>query len=645
MKIRPFHRLTAMLCALALLLTLSPAVLAAESPAESDNSLLSGYGFTSKNWADPTTSYLFENPQGNLTRVEYIAIQHWRTNGNEINTEWTKSIVVEDYTPDFQLISSRTIPIELDIWGGFFAGEKYNFFIFGQNNPNESDSVEVIRVVKYSKDWQRLEQASLYGADTYQPISASGVHCAEYGDVLYVRTGHEMYKSSDGLNHQSNMTFAVQESTMTIPPYESVGYVSHSFQQLILIDSENNIIAADHGDAYPRAFRLYKYAAKAGSLSLKSSDNGARSAYVDFQTFPGTTGKNSTSGMLLGLEEVTDGYVLTYIYKNNVYLAYVAKRDLTGNHGDDGTVKLTKLTDYTEGTITKAHAYGATMVSTGLSGGYVLWTEVPQYTGEGSSVPKRVFYASYSADGSIGQVHEFTEGRLSDCQPIIYQGKIVWYQTEQSIPTFYTLDASGTAAVKANSAAAATTPTAAAADGFVDVSDSAYYHDAVEWAVKAGVTAGTDATHFSPDAVCTRGQVVTFLWRASGSPEPKTQRSPFTDVSSSSPFYKAILWAYENEITTGVTATTFHPSGTCTYNHVVTFLWRAKGSPIPTTARGQDVAAAMNDPTGWACEKNLLSDEPGSIDDRFKPDSPCPRADIVTYLYRANSIGAAGSGT
>ena len=192
MKIRPFHRLTAMLCALALLLTLSPAVLAAESPAESDNSLLSGYGFTSKNWADPTTSYLFENPQGNLTRVEYIAIQHWRMNGNEINTEWTKSIVVEDYTPDFQLISSRTIPIELDIWGGFFAGEKYNFFIFGQNNPNESDSVEVIRVVKYSKDWQRLEQASLYGADTYQPISASGVHCAEYGDVLPVRSGDEM---------------------------------------------------------------------------------------------------------------------------------------------------------------------------------------------------------------------------------------------------------------------------------------------------------------------------------------------------------------------------------------------------------------------------------------------------------------------
>ncbi|MBQ3878679.1 MAG: S-layer homology domain-containing protein, partial [Oscillospiraceae bacterium] len=109
-----------------------------------------------------------------------------------------------------------------------------------------------------------------------------------------------------------------------------------------------------------------------------------------------------------------------------------------------------------------------------------------------------------------------------------------------------------------------------------DVSSSAYYYDAVLWAVENGVTAGTSASTFSPDAACTRAQIVTFLWRAAGSPKT-TGENPFTDVSSSNYAYDAILWAVENGVTAGTSASAFSPSAACTRGQIVTFLWRAQG--------------------------------------------------------------------
>lgn len=195
------------------------------------------------------TSYLYENSSGGLTRVEYTGGQ----------------VVVENYTSSFAFVDSRTIQPELPIWGGFFAGETYNFLIFGQNNPAESDSTEVIRVVKYDKNWKRLGAASLKGANTVIPFDAGSLRCDEYGGYLYIRTCHEMYTSDDGLNHQANITMAVRQSDMTITDsfYDVMnigsGYVSHSFNQFILVDEDGKIITLDHGDAYPpyrRAQRL-----------------------------------------------------------------------------------------------------------------------------------------------------------------------------------------------------------------------------------------------------------------------------------------------------------------------------------------------------------------------------------------------------
>ena len=119
---------------------------------------------------------------------------------------------------------------------------------------------------------------------------------------------------------------------------------------------------------------------------------------------------------------------------------------------------------------------------------------------------------------------------------------------------------------------------------FVDVPVDAYYADAVEWAVKEGITSGTSATTFSPNASCTRAQMVTFLWRANGAPKA-TSTNPFTDVSADAYYYDAVLWAAEKGITSGTTATTFSPDAVLTRGQTVTFLWRANGSPAVSSSR------------------------------------------------------------
>lgn len=169
---------------------------------------------------------------------------------------------------------------------------------------------------------------------------------------------------------------------------------------------------------------------------------------------------------------------------------------------------------------------------------------------------------------------------------------------------------------------------------FEDIRGDTYYYEPVVWAFLAGVTKGTSGKTFSPLSTCTRGQVATFLWRANGSPEPKTSRNPFEDVSSSSAFYKAILWAYENGITTGTSETTFSPSNPCTRAHVLTFLWRAKGMPTPseiTPLAEYYPDRFFSDALAWADSQSLLWTYEGA---EFEPSDACPRADIVTYLYR-----------
>lgn len=375
------------------------------SPVVSYNKNKQNYTY---DWASTVKSYLYENPSGGLTRVEYDDQQ----------------IIAEDYDNNFRLCASRSIPMELSVWGGFFAGEKYNFVIFGQQNAFQNNNAEVVRVVKYSKDWQRLGQASLYGANTTVPFDAGSLRCAEYGDYLYIRTCHEMYASAkDGINHQANMTLAVRQSDMRLTDSyhivmnSSVGYVSHSFNQFVLVDQNKNLVTLDHGDAYPRSLVLMRYnEAKAGGD--KFSGRVSNSSLV---TFPGVKGDNYTGAAVGGFAETANGYVTAYNYDGGNYGTRELYIGYTSKNGLNSTA--TKIPE-------SSGASTPVLVSTGLDGGYLMWTDI-----NGT-----FHYTRYADGGMIGAIGT-ADAALSDCQPICHNGEVVWYVTDNSVLKFYKIDA------------------------------------------------------------------------------------------------------------------------------------------------------------------------------------------------------------
>lgn len=169
---------------------------------------------------------------------------------------------------------------------------------------------------------------------------------------------------------------------------------------------------------------------------------------------------------------------------------------------------------------------------------------------------------------------------------------------------------------------------------FTDVPDGAYYEDAVIWAVDNGVTNGTSATTFEPNNTCTRAQIVAFLWRAAGRPAPKSTEMPFTDVKKGCYYYNAVQWAVENGITKGTTATTFSPNETCNRAQAVTLLWRSQGSPeVKGECPFTDVPENrfFSDAVLWAAQEGVTF---GTTKTTFEPNKSCTRAQIVTLLWR-----------
>lgn len=172
---------------------------------------------------------------------------------------------------------------------------------------------------------------------------------------------------------------------------------------------------------------------------------------------------------------------------------------------------------------------------------------------------------------------------------------------------------------------------------FADVSRADYYYDAVNWAFSSGITTGTTANKFSPSDTCSRAQVVTFLWRSEGCPEPSAFTSnPFKDLKSNDYYYKAVLWAVEKGITTGTSNSTFSPNATVTRGQAVTFIYRYKNGSASVTNRFVDVSPSdyYASPVAWAADNGITT---GTSSTTFSPNVSCTRGQIVTFLYRANS--------
>ena len=373
-------------------------------------------------WSDTVKSYLTVCDNGNYMRVQSGAIEG--------------KLLVEYYSSDFEPLSTKLIDNELPIFGAFYDSGNNYYVLSGQENPKQNDSLEVFRITKYDKNWNKIKSCGLYGANTTVPFDAGSARMTHSGDHLLVRTCHEMYKSSDGNNHQSNVTIEVDIPSMTITDsYTGVmnveyGYVSHSFNQFIKTDG-THIVALDHGDAHPRSAVLVKYNSDftTGKFFPSYYEKGGN---IDVVTYPEYTSGhyNYTGAAIGGFDVSSSSYIvaqstvdLDYINTSktrNVYVSAVSK-DLSTN-------KLNKITSYAEGTDS---ASAPQLVKINNNSFLLLWAR-----------DTKVSCVKLNADGTVtGSIHTF-EGSLSDCQPVIKNGRAVWYVYDKNNVTFNSLNLS-----------------------------------------------------------------------------------------------------------------------------------------------------------------------------------------------------------
>ena len=373
-------------------------------------------------WSDTVKSYLTVCDNGNYMRVQSGAIKG--------------KLLVEYYSSDFEPLSTKLIDNELPIFGAFYDSGNNYYVLSGQENPKQNDSLEVFRITKYDKNWNKIKSCGLYGANTTVPFDAGSARMTHSGDHLLVRTCHKMYKSSDGNNHQANVTIEVDMPSMTITDsYTGVmnvdyGYVSHSFNQFIKTDG-NHIVALDHGDAHPRSAVLVKYNSDFTTGKFFPSYF-EQVSNIDVVTYPEYTAGhyNYTGAAIGGFDVSSSSYIvaqstvdLDYINTSetrNVYVSAVSK-DLSTN-------KLNKITSYAEGTDS---ASAPQLVKINNNSFLLLWAR-----------DTKVSCVKLNADGTVnGSIHTF-EGSLSDCQPVIKNGRAVWYVYDKNNVTFNSLNLS-----------------------------------------------------------------------------------------------------------------------------------------------------------------------------------------------------------
>lgn len=373
--------------------------------AASDNIHLPHY---SSYYGSTTKSYLAQTADGGYQRAEYI----------------NDKIVVETYDSKLNLVSSENVAAELPIFGGIYIGENYNYAVFGQMNKEESDECEVFRFVKYDKNWNRLAQCSVKGANTYIPFDAGGLSMTETDGKLYIHTCHEMYQSDDGYHHQANCSFVVNEEDMTlVDSYTGVmnlgeGYVSHSFMQLIRTDGEY-IYRVDLGDAYPRgiAFTMTKTGDKLQDPSL----------YGSLFTIDGNTGYNYTGYSLTGLELSEEYYLVAGLGveklnddQKNIFISSSRKAEPSGNR--------TWITNYANGA--DVDVTTPKLVKITKNQFLLMWEE--KASGKQNYTTKMMLM---NADGSRTSKVYSAPLALSECQPICdTDGNVVWYVTDNGKP-------------------------------------------------------------------------------------------------------------------------------------------------------------------------------------------------------------------
>ena len=375
-------------------------------------------------WSSVTNSYFVQNSDGTLTRLE--------------NT--SSGIVVENYSADGKkLISQRTISKELNIFGGFYSGKDYNYLVFGQNNTAESNSKEVVRVVKYTKSWSKVNSCSISGVNTTKPFSAGSLRMEEAGGKLYVYTCHEMYADSDGINHQANMLFTIDESSMSLTDsmYDvsnlTDGYVSHSFNQFIKADESGKYIyRVDHSESSNYTMNGSYLSVNGITLTKYKADGKSTAVSVSIPVKFDMNKSNYTGASIGGFELGSGNCLIAYAKDfssscktRNVYISVT---DELFN-----STQNIALTNY--GTSSKVTCRTPQLIKINDNLFLVMWEEYNSSTGKTATKTMTVDSNGKTVTKAIS--HSFG---LSDCQPVVCSdGMVKWYVTNNSAPTLYKL--------------------------------------------------------------------------------------------------------------------------------------------------------------------------------------------------------------
>lgn len=358
----------------------------------------------------------------------------------KIDSGWMRFIVdkgVEGYMVDtfneqFEVTSRKIIETQLPIFGGFYTSNDHYYIVSGQSNMTEDDTLEVIRVSQYDKEWNHMQDAVISGINTTVPFDAGSCRMSDDGTYLIIHTSHEMYQDSDGVNHQANLTLQIKMENMALTDQRysvsnaTRGYVSHSFNQFVTIDG-NQLITLDHGDAHPRAISLFQHHSDIsdGTFTLRSNEVIQR---VDLLEISGEFGNNTTNASVGGLVQSQTHYLVVgnSAIQDEQFASYQTRNIfVSAIKKDDLTLQTMQKTTYEEGTATTSTPMIVKMNDTC----FVVLYEVDQ----------QLTY--FLIDSSGHTISDFIsiEGSLSDCQPQVNNDTIVWYSYDQDETIFYQL--------------------------------------------------------------------------------------------------------------------------------------------------------------------------------------------------------------
>lgn len=406
------------------------------------------------NTSQVSNSYMIANPDGTVSRLESFG----------------DIILLEKYNSSFACVSQSFLSFEGTIFGGFYAGNSYNYLIFGNNNMDQQSNFGVIKIVRYSKSWQRLSECYVNNCNTTVPFKGSNTSFCEYGNLLYIRCGHQTYKDASGLYHQSSMTICYDNATNKVTDISctirGTSYASTENSGAQFIGCSNGVVGtceASLTGPYGVLFSRYGYTAGRGTLANGAAAintlgaAGALTSNIPAYSIGGFDA-NSQYFLAVGSSQPMDGTSSNM----NLFVTRIPVNTFSG-----AQVKTSYLTGYAQG---DPHTIGTPFLVKVNANRYAILYEVRN----GYSDMGEVSYLFIDAAGNRISDTATVQGCLSDCQPVVFGDKIVWYTTNGASMKIYTVPAGGTSASN-NTSVYTTEATTAGGVNYSKVFDFAYY--------------------------------------------------------------------------------------------------------------------------------------------------------------------------